>query len=108
TLIAVNKTADDLTSLVSLANFSAGAAAKVWRYSAAQLSAIEAQVDVPLTGNSISAVFPANSITLLVIPPAVLPVERPVVTAVTNAASYELAIAPGQMVVVWGSHLGPD
>jgi uncharacterized protein (TIGR03437 family) len=35
-------------------------------------------------------------------------VERPVVTAVTSAASYGAAIAPGQMVVVWGSHLGPD
>jgi len=31
-----------------------------------------------------------------------------VVSAVTNAASYNTAIAPGQMVVVWGSHMGPD
>jgi uncharacterized protein (TIGR03437 family) len=108
TLIAVNKTADDLSSLVSLANFSAGAAAKAWRYSAAQPGAIVAQPDVPVGGAGVGTVFPANSITLLVIPPAALPVERPVVTAVTNAASYDLAIAPGQMVVVWGTHMGPD
>ncbi len=108
TLIAVNKTADDLSSLVSLANFSPGAAAKVWQYSAAQPSAIVAQPDVPVSGHSIGMVFPANSITLLAIPPVALPVERPFVTAVTNAASYDSAIAPGQMVVVWGSHMGPD
>ncbi len=108
TLIAINKTANDLSSQVSLANFSAGAAAKVWRYSAAQLSAIVAQADIPVSGNSISAVFPTNSITLLVVPPAALPVEQPVVAAVTNAASYDSAIAPGQMVVVWGNHMGPD
>jgi len=61
-----------------------------------------------VSGHSIGMVFPANSITLLAIPPAALPVERPFVTAVTNAASYDAAIAPGQMVVVWGSHMGPD
>jgi hypothetical protein len=108
TLMAINKTGDDLSSTVSLANFSPGTAAKVWRYSAAQLGAIVAQPDVAVSGAGFSAVFPANSITLLVIPPATLPVERPVVTAVTSAASYDAAIAPGQMVVVWGSHLGPD
>jgi uncharacterized protein (TIGR03437 family) len=93
---------------VSLANFTPGAAAKVWRYSAAQLGAIVAQPDIAAGGAGFSAVFPANSITLLVIPPATLPVPRPVIAAVTNAASYDAAIAPGQMVVVWGSHLGPD
>jgi uncharacterized protein (TIGR03437 family) len=108
TLMAINKTGDDLSSAVSLANFSPGAAAKVWRYSAAQPGAIVAQPDIAVGGAGISAVFPANSITLLVIPPATLPVARPVVTAVTSAASYDTAIAPGQMVVVWGSHLGPD
>ena len=108
TLMAINKTGGDLSSTVSLANFTPGAAAKVWRYSAAQLGAIVAQPDIAAGGAGFSAVFPANSITLLVIPPATLPVPRPVIAAVTNAASYDAAIAPGQMVVVWGSHLGPD
>jgi uncharacterized protein (TIGR03437 family) len=108
TLMVINKTSGDLSTAVSLANFSAGSAAKAWLYSAAQPSAIVALPDVPAGGSGISAVFPANSITLLVIPPATLPVERPAVAAVTNVASYDTSIAPGQMVVVWGSHMGPD
>ena len=108
TLMAINKTGDDLSTMVNLANFAGGTAAKVWRYSAAQSSAIAPQPDAPVSGNSIDMVFPANSITLVVVPPAALPVEKPVVTAVTNAASYDSRIAPGQMVVVWGSHMGPD
>ena len=32
---------------------------------------------------------------------------KPVVAAVTNAASYATAVAPGQMVIVWGSGMGP-
>jgi uncharacterized protein (TIGR03437 family) len=107
TLMAINKTGDDLSSAVSLANFSPGTVAKVWRYSAAQLGDIVAQPDVALSGGDLTTVFPANSITLLVIPPATFPVERPVVTAVTNAASYATAIAPGQMIDVWGTGLGP-
>jgi len=107
TLMVINKTGGDLSSQVSLANFSPGPAAQVWLYSAANLGAIVAQPDVQVSGAGFSAVYPANSLTMLVIPPAALPVPRPVVTAVTSAASYATAIAPGQMVVVWGSNLGP-
>jgi uncharacterized protein (TIGR03437 family) len=55
----------------------------------------------------VTTVFPAYSITLLDFPPASKPVPQPVVAAVTNAASYASAIAPGQMVVVWGTNMGP-
>jgi uncharacterized protein (TIGR03437 family) len=34
-------------------------------------------------------------------------VPKPVAQAVTNAASYAAAIAPGQMVDIWGTGLGP-
>jgi uncharacterized protein (TIGR03437 family) len=71
------------------------------------LNAIVAQPDVPVAANALATVFPANSITLLVIPPAKLPVPKPVVQAVTNAASYGASIAPGQMVDIWGTGLGP-
>ncbi len=108
TVVVINKTAGDLSTQLSLANFDAGPVAKVWRYSASQLGAITAQADAPVGGSNLAAVFPANSITMLVVPPATFPVERPAIAAVTNAASYRTAIAPGQMVVVWGSHLGPD
>jgi uncharacterized protein (TIGR03437 family) len=35
-------------------------------------------------------------------------VARPKVTSVTNAASYGEAVAPGEMVVVWGAAMGPE
>ena len=108
TAMVINKTNNDLSTTLSLANFTAGAAAKVWSYSNANLGAIVNQPDLPVSQNAVGGVFPANSITLLVIPPAAFPVPKPVVTAVTNAASYGTAIAPGQMVVVWGSGLGPQ
>ena len=107
TAMVINKTGGDLTSTLTLANFTPGAAARVWRYSGANLGAIVAQPDVATSNGSLTALFPANSITLLVIPPADFPVSKPVVQAVTSAASYASAIAPGQMVAVWGTGLGP-
>jgi len=107
TAIVINKTGSDLSTTLNLANFSAGSAAHVWQYSNANLNAIVAQPDVPVAANALATVFPANSITLLAIPPATLPVAKPVVQAVTNAASYGSAISPGQIVDVWGTGLGP-
>jgi uncharacterized protein (TIGR03437 family) len=107
TVMVINKTGNDLSSSVSVAGFSAGTPAKVWTYSPANLSAIVQQPDATLAGTSISMVLPANSITLLEIPPTTWPVAKPSIAAVTSAASYGSAIAPGQMVVVWGSNLGP-
>ena len=107
TAIVINKTGNDLSTTLNLANFAAGAAAHVWQYSNANLNAIVAQPDVPVAANALATVFPANSITLLAIPSAALPVSKPVVQAVTNAASYGSAISPGQIVDVWGSGLGP-
>src|SRR5262249_51262616 len=92
TPMVINKTSRDFSSMVSLRNFPGGEAAKVWRYSRANLNAIVPQSDVAVSGNGITTMFPANSIPLLVIPPATLPLERPVVTAVTSAASYSSAI----------------
>jgi uncharacterized protein (TIGR03437 family) len=107
TVMVINKTANDLSSSVSIAGFSEGGAAHVWSYSPANLNAIVQQPDATVSGTSISMVFPANSITLLAIPPATLPASKPAITAVTSAASYALAVAPGQMVIVWGSNMGP-
>jgi uncharacterized protein (TIGR03437 family) len=107
TAVVINKTANDLSSTVNLANFSPGAAAHVWRYSGANLGAIVARPDVATSAGAVTTVFPADSITLLDFPPASTPVPQPVVAAVTNAASYASAIAPGQMVVVWGTNMGP-
>jgi uncharacterized protein (TIGR03437 family) len=107
TAVVINKTANDLSSTLNLNNFSPGAAAHVWLYSGANLGAIVAQPDVATNAGAVTTVFPANSITLLDFTPASTPVPRPVVAGVTNAASYGAAIAPGQMVDVWGTGIGP-
>jgi uncharacterized protein (TIGR03437 family) len=106
TILVLNKTTGDLSSAVGVANFSADAKAQVWRYSGANLSSIVRQPDADVAGGSVSAVFPAYSMTLLIVPAAQAGL-KPVVTAVTDAASYNPPIAPGQMVVVWGTDLGP-
>jgi uncharacterized protein (TIGR03437 family) len=108
TAMVINKTGGDLAGTLRLTNFTAASAAHAWRYSGANLGAIVAQPDIATDGGSLSTIFPPNSITLLVIPPANFPAPRPVVQALTNAASYGSAIAPGQMVDIWGSGLGPD
>ena len=107
TAVVINKTGGALSSTLSLANFQAGSSAQVWQYSGANLAAIVQQPNAAVGSNSIAATFPANSITMLVIPPASYAVAKPTVAAVTNAASYGSAIAPGQMVIVWGASMGP-
>jgi uncharacterized protein (TIGR03437 family) len=109
TVVVLNKTSSDITDAVTLANFLPAGSGQVWQYSAAKLSAIMRQPDINV-GGSLSATFPAQSITLLVIPQAqsTMAVPRPVVNAVTNAASYDTkAVSPGEIVSIWGAGLGP-
>jgi len=75
TVMVINKTYGDLTDTISLANVKATAPAKVFLYSNANLASIVAQapasVNPPASGgttSSVSATFPAQSITLLVVP----------------------------------------
>jgi uncharacterized protein (TIGR03437 family) len=109
TILVLNKTTGDLSSTVGISNFMPDSKAQVWRYSQANLNSILRQPDADVSGSSLSTTFPAYSITLVVVPasPSVLPVPKPVVNAVVNAASYSADTAPGQMVVVFGSNLGP-
>lgn len=107
TAMVINKAGQNLSSTLTLANFSAAATAQVWSYSPANLSAIVQQPGVSVGGGQISTVFPANSITLLIVPPATFASPKPKISDVTSAASYAHVYAPGQMVVVWGSKLGP-
>jgi hypothetical protein len=70
TLVIINKTGGALTGDVSLAGYTpAGAVAQVFRYSAANLNAIE-QSNQSVNAGGFSATFPANSMTLVVIPGA--------------------------------------
>jgi hypothetical protein len=70
TLMAINKTGGALTSAITLGHFIAGGNAKVWRYSAANLGAIQRPASVPVTAGVLTATLPANSITLYVVPVA--------------------------------------
>ena len=77
TVVVLNKTYGDLTSTLTLANFTPAGNAKVYLYSSANLSAIVAQPDLTVTppagggtSSSVTTTFPAQSITLLVVPNA--------------------------------------
>jgi hypothetical protein len=75
TLMVINKTYANQTQTVSLANVSASGPAKAYLYSSANLTAIMPQANIPITPpgagsttSTLSTTFPAQSITLLVIP----------------------------------------
>jgi Glycoside hydrolase family 44 len=75
TIVVINKTYGDLTDTVSLANLTPNGAAKVFLYSNPNLAGILAQPDIAVTPppaggatSTISTTFPAQSITLFVVP----------------------------------------
>jgi len=76
TIVVINKTYGDLTDTISLQNMTAGGPAQVFLYSSAHLAGLVAQQDItvtpPATGSTstITAKFPAQSITLFVVPKA--------------------------------------
>jgi len=70
TLMVINKTSNNPTSTVSLSGAKVATSAQVYRYSSAKLDGIVRQADQPISGNTFSATYPANSITLLVVPQA--------------------------------------
>ena len=101
TLMVVNKTGGDLSSNVRFDNFLPGST-QVWRYSAVTPGAIVRDTDLLGSAGSLPAVFPANSMTLLVVR-----VTPPVITSVVNAASGAPGVAPGTMLRINGRSLGP-
>jgi hypothetical protein len=70
TLMVINKTGQVLTSELSLANFSPASTARVYRYSSADLAAILHESDQAVTSAGFTATYPANSITLVILPPS--------------------------------------
>ena len=93
--MVINKTGADINDAVTLANFSAAASAQAWRYSSANLGAIVRDSDAAVNGGSVALTFPANSITLLVVPAADTG-SKPKVNAVVNAASYSARSLPAR------------
>ncbi len=110
TVMVLNKTTSSASAPISVANFQAAGNAQVWQYSSADLTDIQHLSDLSVSGGSVTATFPARSITLLVLPALLssLPVPKPSIAAVGNAASYDQrAISPGELVVIFGTNLGP-
>jgi hypothetical protein len=68
TFLIINKSHDDLSSKISLAHFNPPASAKVFRYSSANLSGLVPQPDQPLSSTGFSITFPAQSVTLFIVP----------------------------------------
>jgi hypothetical protein len=68
TLMVVNKTGEDLTSALSIAGFTRNGIAQRYTYSPADLTSIVRGDDVAAKRGAIDATYPANSITLLVLP----------------------------------------
>ncbi|RLT41699.1 MAG: hypothetical protein DWI57_06635, partial [Chloroflexi bacterium] len=74
TIVVINKTGGPLTANLSIANpQSPIPTLRSYRYSAANLAAIETLPEQSVNGNALTATFLANSITILVLPPAQTP-----------------------------------
>ncbi|AGL17657.1 glycoside hydrolase family 44 protein [Actinoplanes sp. N902-109] len=68
TLMVINKTGTDATAPLSVAGFHAGGPVQRFTYGPADLTAVVRGTDLPVTRGTVSATYPANSITLLVLP----------------------------------------
>ncbi|MEU1608005.1 endoglucanase, partial [Micromonospora matsumotoense] len=68
TVMVVNKTGQDLTSRMALAGFHGSGKAQRFTYGPADLTSIVRGNDLPVSRGGVSATYPANSVTLLVLP----------------------------------------
>jgi uncharacterized protein (TIGR03437 family) len=112
TILVLNKTYGDITDSVSISNFTPDLAnAEAWQYSSANLNTIVRLTGATFSSSSINATFPALSMTLFVLPAAqsTMTVPKPMVNWVKNAASWDAsAIAPGEVVAIQGTSVGPS
>lgn len=93
TLVIINKTGGPLTANLSISNLSISNQAEVYRYSQADLNAIQHLPDQPVTGAGFIASYPANSITLVRIPMAD---GSPTVTPTPTASTTPAGATPTQ------------
>lgn len=70
TIVLINKSDQNLTSRLTLAHFAPGPAARVYRYSAADLTLVVREADLPLPSSVIAVTLPASSLSLLLVPRA--------------------------------------
>ena len=88
TVVVINKGDTPLTANLTIANFSLTSQAKLYRYSAANLTAIEAQPALATNNNGLVATFPANSITLIELAKGATPVPTPTPLASVTSRLY--------------------
>jgi Glycoside hydrolase family 44 len=77
TIVVINKTYGDFTNTINLANFAASGPAQAFLYSSANLNTIVTEPNIPVnapasgsTTSTLSTTFPAQSITILIVPKA--------------------------------------
>jgi hypothetical protein len=80
TLVILNKTNEELTSSLSMVNFNAKSQAQIFRYGQANLSAIVQLPDLAVTAAGFSMTYPANSITMIVLPAETRKVYLPLIS----------------------------
>ena len=110
TILVLNKTSAPIADTVALNSFTPAGSVQVWQYSSANLNAIQHLNDLSAASGSISATFPAYSMTLFVVPASqsMMSVPKPAITWIKSASSYDdSAIAPGEIVAIRGVSLGP-
>lgn len=73
TIMVINKSGTSQAASVNIAGFSPAGSAQVFRYSPANLNQIVPLANQPIDSGSFTAVFPANAITLFVLPFSFVP-----------------------------------
>ena len=94
TIVVINKSGSDLTSNLSLSGFTPAAAAQVYRYSGSNTSAIVRQGDQSLSATGFNATYPANSMTMIVIPKQTVAPTTAAPTTVAPTTAVPTTVVP--------------
>ena len=103
TVVVINKTANALTSNVTLAGFNPAAPASVYRYSSANAAAIERLADQAVSASGFSATFAAASITLFVVISGDTNLQT---LTVNKAGSGSGDVTPSTGTIAWNGSVG--
>jgi hypothetical protein len=68
TVMVVNKTGSAIKSPLKVTNFTSAAPAQLFQYSGANATSIKRLTDVSLSAGTLTATYPANSVTMVVVP----------------------------------------